>query len=251
MTKYIFITGVNGQLGKSLAEKYGCRRDWNVLGMDLEGSSTIKDLYAYHQGSVTDKLALQEFFNLVKDTQAVALALINNAGVSVFTPPEERTIEEFRHVSEVNLLGPIFATTLFKEKIVNINQYAEESIDASIINISSIYGIRSPDNRIYTDTARNNSEIYGASKAGLIQMTKYFACRYAEIPIQINCVAPGGILNKSLQGDDFIRNYSERVPMKRMCYADEVAELCYSLTTNKSKYITGQTIAIDGGLSSW
>lgn len=251
MSKYVLITGVNGQLGECLAKKFGSQRDWNVIGMDIDANSGIKQLYSYYQGSVADKLALREFFSIVEDIKPEALTLINNAGVSIFTPPEERTIEEFRHVTEVNLLGPIFATTLFKEKIININNKAKVSIDASIINISSIYGMRSPDNRIYTDTERNNSEIYGASKAGVIQMTKYFACRYAEIPIQINCVAPGGILNRSLQGDDFIRNYSERVPMKRMCYDQEVANLCYSLATSNNKYMTGQTIAIDGGLSSW
>ena len=106
----------------------------------------------------------------------------------------------------------------------------------------------SPNENIYTDTKRNSSEIYGASKAGLIQLTKYFATRYAKYNIQVNAIAPGGVLNENHQGAEFIKKYSNLVPQNRLCNDDEVANLIYSIIESKPcSYLTGQTIALDGG----
>ena len=62
-----------------------------------------------------------------------------------------------------------------------------------------------------------NSEIYGASKAGIIQITKYFAVLLAKKNIIINCISPGGLKNKNIQKKKFINNYSKKVPLGRMC----------------------------------
>ena len=124
-------------------------------------------------------------------------------------------------------------------------------LNSQIINIASIYGMISPNKCIYTDTNRLSSEIYGATKAGIIQMTKYFATRYAHADIRVNCIAPGGVLNNELQGPDFIKNYSNLVPLNRLCEDKEVSELIFSFVSGKFSYVTGQTIAIDGGMSSW
>ena len=84
----------------------------------------------------------------------------------------------------------------------------------SIVNIGSHYGAISPDPRIYTDCNRKNSEIYGATKAAVIQMTKYFAVHSAEYNVRTNAVSPGGILDSdNPQGEDFQKNYSFRCPM--------------------------------------
>ena len=126
-----------------------------------------------------------------------------------------------------------------------------ESLSLSVINISSIYGILSPNNSIYSDTARNSSEIYGATKAGVNQLTRYFAVRYAKDSIQINAIAPGGVLNQELQGPEFIENYSNLVPMKRLCHSAEVSDMALNIATASVKYLTGQVFSLDGGMSSW
>ena len=123
---------------------------------------------------------------------------------------------------------------------------------ASIINIGSIFGVVSPDFRNYTDLPRKSPEIYGASKAGVIQMTKYFSVNLAERNIRVNCVSPGGIFNpKNPQGKDFIDNYSFRVPMKRMAEEKEIVGAILYLASSAASYTTGQNILIDGGLTSW
>tara|TARA_B100001248_G_C27282392_1_gene408362 strand:+ start:100 stop:846 length:747 start_codon:yes stop_codon:yes gene_type:complete len=244
--KILFITGSNGQLGSAIINSFQ-RENWDIFCLDIQESKNKN----FVKGSVSDRKNFQKLFGLsLKKLQNNAeLCLINNAGVSVFTPSEDRTFEEFLNVSEVNLFGPIVGTTEFYKFYKKSSE--KYIINAQIINISSVYGLISPNNSIYTDTSRNNSEIYGATKAGLIQMTKYFAARYANDNIQVNCIAPGGILNTDLQGPEFIENYSKLVPLNRLCEDKEVAELIHSFVSGKFKYVTGQTIPIDGGMTSW
>ena len=181
MSKILFITGCNGQIGSRVCELFA-QKNWTIFGMDLESSSSLKFLKKYFAGSVSKREDLSEFFKLAQNkiNKESQICLINNAGVSVFTPSEERTYEEFLSVSEVNLLGPIYSSTELYKFIQNFEKDIREKLDSHIINISSVYGIISPNNSIYTDTKRNNSEIYGATKAGVIQLTKYFAARYAK-----------------------------------------------------------------------
>ena len=254
-SKIVFLTGCNGQLGTSISKTFS-EANWKVCGMDLSEKTTNHYLSFYQSFSVLSRTSFSSFFldaiNHLKLEGASQLCLINNAGVAVFTPSEERTLEEFDFVARVNLLGPIFGITEFK-KFVSDSPESCCFHDAfkSIINIASIYGIQSPNPSIYTDTARNSSEIYGATKAGLIQMTKYFAVHYADIPIIVNCIAPGGILNEGVQGSEFIQNYSNLVPMKRLCYETELAKTCLFVADSGVEYLSGQTISLDGGMSSW
>ena len=219
--------------------------------MDISKDSSNPNVDQYTSGSICDKNDVQAFFenskSILSGLDISGFSLINNAGVSVFTPSEERTVEEFEYVVKVNLLGPTYGSTLFKDHLESLRTNASKTI----VNIASIYGLISPNPSIYTDTARNSSEIYGASKAGVIQMTKYFACQYAKYGIAVNCVAPGGVLNEKLQGPMFIENYSSLVPMRRLCQSEEVGKLVKFLAEGSVKYLTGQTIALDGGMSAW
>ena len=173
--------------------------------------------------------------------------LINNAGASTFATFEERSEEDFDWVMGVNLKG----TFLCIQSYVDLfDKYKLKN--GSIINIGSLYGVISPDFRIYTDCARKNSEIYGATKAGIIQMSKYFAVHLADRNIRVNAISPGGILNPANpQGDDFQKNYSFRCPMKRMANTGEMVGAVIYLASDAASYTTGQNIVIDGGFSSW
>ena len=251
LNKFVFITGCNGQLGNSISQCFK-NNNWHVFGLDLTKNKNPY-LDGFTEGAVQNRDSFRELFNLAinRISNNVDLCLINNAGISVFTPSENRTYDEFLKVSEVNLFGPILGMTEFYKFHQNICKKLYINSNSQILNISSIYGLISPNKAIYTDTKRSSSEIYGATKAGLIQMTKYFASRYAEDNLRVNCIAPGGILNNKLQGPEFIKNYSNLVPMKRLCEDKEVSELIFSFVSGKFSYVTGQTIPIDGGMSSW
>ena len=173
--------------------------------------------------------------------------LINNAGVSTFEPFEIRPEDKFDWVMDVNLKGT-FNCIQCLTNLFDLNNQDK----ASIVNIASIYGLISPDFRIYTDLDRKNSEIYGASKAGIIQMSKYFAVHLAERNIRCNSVSPGGIFNpENPQGKDFISKYSDRCPMKRMAKSEEIIGAIVYLSSDLASYTTGQNITVDGGTSAW
>ena len=250
MHKIIFITGSEGQVGVSLAKTFS-KKNWECYGMDITPRNSNLNLKSFISGDVIARNSFHKFFKLaeINNFEKVEVLLINNAGLAVFTPSEDRTYEEYRKVIDVNLFGAIVGITEFYKFFMQANKSTIKK--CSIINIASIYGLVAPNQKIYTDTPRNSSEIYGASKAGLIQLTKYFATRYAKDNLQINCIAPGGIYNNILQGSEFIKNYGDLVPQNRLCEVDELSNLICSIAESDCKYLTGQTIALDGGLTAW
>ena len=88
---------------------------------------------------------------------------------------------------------------------------------SNILNVASIYGILSPKPELYLTNKSDNSEIYGATKAGVIQITKYFARYLSDKKIRVNSVSPGGILTTDNKKDNFfISKYIQDVPLKRL-----------------------------------
>jgi len=135
----------------------------------------------------------------------------------------------------VNIKGTYNCMTKFKPLLTE---------NASIVNISSIYGHYIPDFGIYDGSEEwYNNVSYGISKAGIEYMTKYMAKLYA--PIRFNCISPGGIFNN--HKDDFIQKYSQRVALKRMASVDEICNVILFLLSPMSSYITGANINVDGG----
>lgn len=173
-------------------------------------------------------------------------ALVANAGVSVFEPYLERSEESIDWVMDVNIKGTLLCIQEF------IKHRKENDGGGSIVNIGPHYGLVSPDTRIYTDCVRKNAEIYGATKAGILQMTRYFAVHAAEYNIRTNAVSPGGIRNPdNPQGDDFQKNYSYRCPMGRMAETHEMIGAILFLLSPAASYINGQNIVVDGGTTCW
>ena len=161
-----------------------------------------------------------------------------------YTPFEKRTEKETNLVLDTNIKGTInVCRTYFAlHKKKNLRS-------CKIINIASIYGVVSPDFRIYGKKDNLNSEIYGGSKAALIQLTKYFAVSMAKYNIKVNCISPGGILNH--QGDEFIKKYSHKVPTKRMGNEKDLLSTLEFLISDNSSYVTGQNVVVDGGFTAW
>jgi len=243
--KIVVVTGSNGQLGRSICEFF-----FNigsiVIGLDLNNDKK-NNISRFYNLDITKSKSVKSVFNTIFNEFGRIDVLINNAGVSTFEPFENRPEEKFDWVMDVNLKGSFNCIQSF------VNLFDSNSQDkSSIVNIASMYGLISPDFRIYTDLDRKNSEIYGASKAGIIQMSKYFAVHLAERNIRCNSVSPGGIFNPdNPQGKDFISKYSERCPMKRMAKTDEIVGAIVYLASDLASYTTGQNITVDGGMSSW
>ena len=140
--------------------------------------------------------------SLYKKHQQIDL-VINNAGVSFKSSYLKRTPKELKDTININLLGVI--------NIINsIAKNHDKKNVCKIINIGSIYGVRSPDFNIYDNINKTNSEIYGASKSGVIQLTKYYATALAKNNIIVNCISPGGLKDIKNQSKKFINSYSKK-----------------------------------------
>lgn len=244
--KVVAITGATGQLGTAICQAFQ-QAGAKTVGLDVNITSNIVDGVEYHTLDITNKQQIDKVFPAIIEKYGRFDVLINNAGVSVFEPFEQRPEKSFDIVMDVNLKGTFFC---IQEYVNLLDKYRYRG--GAIVNIGSIFGVVSPDFRNYTDCQRRNSEVYGATKAGIIQMTKYFAVHLADRNIRVNAVSPGGIFNpRSPQGKDFVKNYSFRCPMKRMAADTEMLGAILYLSSDAGGYTTGQNIIVDGGLTCW
>ena len=93
--------------------------------------------------------------------------------------------------------------------------------------------------------------MYGATKAGVIQMARYFAVALSKERIRVNSVSPGGVFNPdNPQSSSFIQEYISRVPLCRMGDSSEIANAIIFLTSESASYITGHNLVVDGGYSA-
>lgn len=247
--KVILITGAGGQLGVKFSRKFAQEggQIWLADKSRARLDACVSTLPADSLGGslefdVTSPGAVSEAFEQILRASGRLDVLVNNAGIGVFTPYWERDYSEFMNVLSVNTGGTFLCT---REAL----RLMKSSKRGCIVNIGSIYGVVSSDARIYTDCDRRNSEVYSASKAAVIQITKYFAAHVADLGIRVNCVSPGGVFND--QGQDFVRNYSSRTPLKKMASAEEVCGAVLFLASDEASYITGQNLIVDGGFTIW
>jgi NAD(P)-dependent dehydrogenase (short-subunit alcohol dehydrogenase family) len=179
--------------------------------------------------------------------------LVNNAGID--QPPvakggtyriEDWPLDAFRAVVDLNLSHTFSATQVFGGEMVRRGR-------GSIINIGSLYASVSPNPALYDHIVSDPPFLkppgYGASKAGLVNLTRYLAAHWAPHGVRVNALSPGGVLGG--QDADFRRKFCERVPMGRMAEdADLVGPLVF-LASNASSYVTGIELRVDGGFTVW
>jgi NAD(P)-dependent dehydrogenase (short-subunit alcohol dehydrogenase family) len=156
-------------------------------------------------------------------------------------PFEQEGYDAWLKVMRVNLLAPFFLTQA-------LHPMLRRSGTASIVLISSIYGIVGPDNRVYQGTEMVCPAAYAASKGGIVQLGRWLSTTLAP-DVRVNTVAPGGLARE--QPESFVRAYTARTPLHRLASEDDVAGAVAFLLSSDSEYITGQTLMVDGGLTAW
>ena len=179
--------------------------------------------------------------------------LLNNAASKgsnldqFFAPFENYSLQAWREVTAVNIDGLFLVAQ-------SVGNQMKKQGSGSIIQVSSIYGVVAPDQRIYAGSeyngrAINTPAVYSVSKAAVIGLTSYLSTYWADSKIRVNTLTPGGI--SSGQNDEFNKKYSHRVPLGRMGEASELTGALIYLASDASSYVTGQNIIVDGGLSAW
>jgi len=125
--------------------------------------------------------------------------------------------------------------------------------DASVINISSMYGMVSPDPRIYGQSGMNNPPHYGAAKAALLQYTRYAAIHLAPEGIRVNAISPGPFPPDTVQQRDpaFAAALTQIVPMARLGKPEDLGGAVVFLASSAARYVTGANLPVDGGWTAW
>jgi NAD(P)-dependent dehydrogenase (short-subunit alcohol dehydrogenase family) len=156
-------------------------------------------------------------------------------------PFEQQSIDTWRRALVVNLTAAFHLCQ-------GLAPLLRASGRGSIINIGSIYGEFGPDWELYEGTTMSNPAAYGASKGGLLQLTRWLATTMSPA-VRVNAISPGGIARG--QAQEFVKRYEKRTPLRRMATEDDFRGAVAFLATDMSAYVTGQNLSIDGGWGVW
>jgi NAD(P)-dependent dehydrogenase (short-subunit alcohol dehydrogenase family) len=144
---------------------------------------------------------------------------------------------------EVNVTGLYNATEIFGRAMC-------EAGGGTIVNIGSLYASIAPIPALYDhiDPPFTKPAAYGASKAAVVNLTRYFARLWGPHGVRVNALSPGGV--RGSQDAEFVRKYSERVPLGRMAEPDDLVGALLFLASDASAYVTGQELRVDGGFTA-
>ena len=256
------VTGALGKLGPIWVEALldaGAR----VAALDLPGArpspafqvlaARAADRLTRFDCDITDRASVSIACSWVVADLGEPVVLVNNAGVD--QPPDsggnrsaidELPIEQFRRMIEVNLLGTFQVTQVFGARMAERGQ-------GSIVNIGSLYASVSPDQRFYDHLPGAppflKSPAYGASKAAVVNMTKYFSTLWGPRGVRVNTLSPGGVA--AGQDDQFKAKYGARVPLGRMAEPADLKGPLVFLASSAASYVTGHELRVDGGFTAW
>lgn len=243
MTKVAVVTGAARGIGLATARRF-LAEGWRVALFDIDGATLASAVETLESGNhclamacdVASPDQVRDAVDQVMDRFGRIDSLVNNAGTAVFKSLLETTYDEWRRVIEVNLSGPFLCAQACAPAMI-----AQGS--GSIVNITSISGLRASTLRV----------AYGTSKAGLMHLTKQQAAEWGEVGIRVNAVAPGPVdtaMAKAVHSAAIRADYHNAIPLNRYGLETEIAEAIWFLCSDKASYITGQTLAVDGGFDA-
>lgn len=205
------------------------------------------------QVDITDKKAVRKAYAEVLKKYGTPTILINNAGLD--SPPDSSSADNgpfedypeatWDAVIDSHLKGAFLVSQEFIRAIKSSGK------KGSIINVSSTYGVVSPDQSLYDFRRKNGEEFfkpvaYSVAKSGVLNFTRWLAEYGAPLGIRANTLVPGGVLNG--QPEEFLKEYSRRTMLGRMANTDEYnAAVLFLASNNASSYMTGATLVVDGG----
>ena len=230
--KVVIITGglgIQGPEHKKAFEEAGAK----VIVTDIQGGDYKLD--------VTNEKQIKQVIEKVVKKYGKIDVWVNNHGAT-----GKQATTDWEYMIKVNLTGTYYCCRLAAESMAQTG-------GGSIINLASIYGLVGPDFSLYPKAKYNNKPMgvpagYSASKGGVIALTKHLASLYADDKIRVNSVSPGGVYDK--QSKDFVKNYSKKLPLRRMAKKNEVSGALLYLASDLASYVTGENIVVDGGLTT-
>lgn len=246
------ITGGAGHLGRAFAAtllELGARvvlvdRDEPALERaSKELGGTVSTVVA----DLLDEASTAKVVPVVLERHGRLDVLVNNAAFTGATglegwavPIAEQSLAAWNAAMRVNLSAPFQLSQAARAALIEKR--------GTIINVGSIYGAVGPDFSLYDGTKMGNPAGYGASKGGLLQLTRYLSTALAP-HVRVNAISPGGIARG--QPDGFRTRYEAKTPLGRMASEEDMKGALAYLASDLSAYVTGQHLLVDGGWTAW
>ena len=254
--KTAFVSGATGHLGRAIAVGLATagahvlvnsrRRDGcETVALELKNLGLSAEAVAF---DICDEKATKQFFE--KYESRPLDVLVNNAHSGSAGTIATASDEQYRQAYEVSVVA---VQRLLNRALKALLEAVQTNGDASVINVSSMYGLVSPDLRNYEGPLDSNPPFYGAAKAALLQFTRYAACEFGPFGIRVNAIAPGPFPPQRVLDSrpEFVARLAGHVPLGRVGSPEEVAGPVVFLAGTAAKFINGATIPIDGGWTSW
>ncbi|GJD49684.1 Dihydroanticapsin 7-dehydrogenase [Methylobacterium crusticola] len=239
----VLITGGASGIGLAIVAAV-LAEGWRAVVADLDERSLdrARETFGHHAAlrfealNVADEAAVARSVATCAAEFGPLTGVVNSAGIGAVVPTLETGTELFRKVLEVNLIGSFVVS---REAARHMRTYG----GGAILNIASVSGIMGNEGR----TA------YGASKGGMITMTRIMAVELAPLGIRVNAIAPGPIetpMAREMHSQETRDAWLSTVPQRRYGTADEIAAAAvFLLDSRKSSFVTGQTLCVDGGFT--
>jgi NAD(P)-dependent dehydrogenase (short-subunit alcohol dehydrogenase family) len=229
------VTGATSGIGRAVALQLA-RDSAEVLvhGRDAaRGAETVDEITAaggkasFVAADLGDAADVQRLASDIGDVDI----LINNAGITLFGPTAEFEVSAFDKIFAINVRAPFFLVAAFAPGMAARGH-------GSIVSVSSMAG----------GVGLVRGAAHGATKASLEAMTRAWAAEYSASGVRVNAIAPGPVYTPaSPSGPDLITALGETTPMRRASQPEEIAEVVAFLASPRASYITGTTVAVDGG----
>ncbi|MFZ3059410.1 MAG: SDR family oxidoreductase [Candidatus Methanoperedens sp.] len=264
--KVCIVTGAAGLLGAQFSDAL-LEADGLVCLLDIDHpklNETTKKLETKYSNrclaivaDITDEKSIIQAHDSILAKFGRIDVLINNAannpkvgkmGTEGFSRVENFKLEQWDGDIAVGLTGAFLCCKIFGSEMA-------KNRSGVIVNIASDLSVIAPDQRIYQDPSLDREAqpvkpvTYSVIKTGLLGLTRYLATYWADYGIRVNALSLGGVYTD--QPDDFVKRLTNLIPMGRMATIDEYRDAILFLSSDASKYMTGQNLVIDGGRTIW
>jgi len=250
--KTIWVTGGAGYLGSAITEELD-RQQAVTLCLDLPGKAEA----LVRQKNLTHTIPLALDVNDADGLPAAIDRLVAEHGVPdgvvhlTYASSAGKRLEELSKDDFQKTFDQALPSTFVFCRALAERMKARGS--GSIVLFSSMYGVVAPDPRVYLPPLTPNPIDYGASKAAILQMSRYFAVHYGPAGVRFNCITPGPFPNPGVQQSQpaFVQALAGKTALQRIGHNREIVGPALFLLTDSASFVTGHNLVVDGGWTAW